>query len=77
MFILQSSDYNIEEAKHQLAKRRIKKEPWSEEDTTIFKQALQTYGKHFNKIKQLVHYLLNISGFMDSHSFFQQFYKVE
>ncbi|CAG9531007.1 unnamed protein product [Cercopithifilaria johnstoni] len=54
MFILQSSDYNIEEAKHQLAKRRIKKEPWSEEDMTIFKQALQTYGKHFNKIKQLL-----------------------
>ncbi|KAL3985980.1 Myb-like DNA-binding domain family protein [Acanthocheilonema viteae] len=54
MFILQSSDYNIEEAKHQLAKRRIKKEPWSEEDITIFKQALQTYGKHFNKIKQLL-----------------------
>ncbi|VIO99045.1 Uncharacterized protein BM_BM10500 [Brugia malayi] len=54
MFILQSSDYNIEEAKHQLAKRRIKKEPWNEEDTAIFKQALQTYGKHFNKIKQLL-----------------------
>ncbi|VDK85154.1 unnamed protein product [Litomosoides sigmodontis] len=54
MFILQSSDYNIEEAKHQLAKRRIKKEPWSEEDITIFKQALQTYGKHFNKIRQLL-----------------------
>ncbi|EJD76679.1 hypothetical protein LOAG_16438 [Loa loa] len=54
MFILQSSDYNIEEAKHQLAKRRVKKEPWSEEDTTVFKQALQTYGKHFNKIKQLL-----------------------
>ncbi|VDP19181.1 unnamed protein product [Onchocerca flexuosa] len=54
MFILQSSDYNIEEAKHQLAKRRIKKEPWNEEDTTIFKQALQTYGKHFNRIKQLL-----------------------
>uniref|UniRef100_A0A0R3RVU2 ELM2 domain-containing protein n=1 Tax=Elaeophora elaphi TaxID=1147741 RepID=A0A0R3RVU2_9BILA len=54
MFILQSSDYNLEEAKHQLAKRRIKKEPWSEEDITIFKQALQTCGKHFNKIKQLL-----------------------
>ncbi|KAM3716424.1 REST corepressor spr-1 [Dirofilaria immitis] len=54
MFILQSSDYNIEEAKHQLAKRRIKKEPWNEEDTAIFKQALQTYGKHFNRIRQLL-----------------------
>uniref|UniRef100_A0A915Q2K1 SANT domain-containing protein n=1 Tax=Setaria digitata TaxID=48799 RepID=A0A915Q2K1_9BILA len=54
MFILQSSDYNIEEAKHQLAKRRIKKEPWSEEDVTVFKQALHTCGKHFNKIKQLL-----------------------
>lgn len=54
MYILLQSNYDIPEARRQLAKRRVKKEPWSEDDAIVFKQALQSHGKHFQRIRQFV-----------------------
>lgn len=54
MFILMNSDYDIALARKELAKRFIFKEPWSSSDIGRFKQCCRTYGKRFDKFKEVL-----------------------
>lgn len=56
MYILFNVNYCVKAAIEHLAKYRVLKEEWSDNEISIFKQSLQNYGKNFRRIKKLVNF---------------------
>ncbi|VDN56729.1 unnamed protein product [Dracunculus medinensis] len=54
MYILFNVNYCVKAAIEHLAKYRVLKEEWSDNEISIFKQSLQNYGKNFRRIKKLL-----------------------
>ncbi|CAJ0950793.1 unnamed protein product, partial [Mesorhabditis belari] len=60
LFILLKSDHNLELARERLAKRKLIRDEWSHDDSVVFQNAFNYYGKNFKIIqKALPHRTIN------------------
>lgn len=57
--MLKKCDYNIEEAKRQIKRRRCLDEKWSAEDVQIFRSTFPVFKKDFSKIAKMVGCVVN------------------